>query len=167
MFENVKDFLTQNAPLKVDQAGEPSSLELQTAVVALLHGTSEANGVVTAEEKDSILRAIPIALGVEDAEAADLIEMCAVLHASPERMEKFIAAVDQNFSTDQKLRLLSLVWQVLSADGEADKLETAYATELRKKLGLSMEQAVLARQMCQRSLAERATAKGRRDTSEE
>lgn len=70
-----------------------------------------------------------------------------MLRENASRMNSFIDSVRTHFTLDQRIKLMSLIWRVLIADGKADSVEATFAASLRKKLDLSLEQALRAQQL--------------------
>jgi len=72
--------------------------------------------------------------------------------------------VNEKFNEEQKQIVLAMIWSLALADGVADRLETNFATVLRNRLNLTIDQAVTARQLaeeqdCDISLALTAATK--------
>ena len=149
MFENLDDFISHDALMQLDKTGKPTTFELQIATIALLLEMAASDGLISSQETDSILNAAWRALGVEGEDAGELMEVAMILRAEKDRTERFVASINENFSADQKEHLLTLIWKVLLIDGKVEKSETAFATALRKHLGLSLEQAVRARKLAE------------------
>ena len=149
MFCNLKEYIFSGAALRVDDSGRPSDRELQVATIALLAEMAHSDKGVGPQELDAIFAAAAKAFGVEGEEAGELVEIADFLRAEKKCLDDFVAAINKNFNQSQKEQLLGLVWKVLSADKKFEKVETVFAAELRKRLGLTLEQAVRARQLAE------------------
>lgn len=150
MFSNIKEFFRGNESLAVDNSGSPTKRDHQIAVVALLSAMAYADNAMAPEELQSIFRSLASTFGVEGEEAGELYEIAEFIRKDRQgRVDEFIEAVRTSFGPSQCEHLMGLVWRVLSADGSASKAETSFAASLRKRLGLTLEQAVRARQLAE------------------
>lgn len=150
MFTNIREFFCEHASLKVDASNEPTAHDKHVALVVLLCSVAYSDSAISPEELGSIFKSMAQALGLEGAEAGEILEIADFIRRDQgERLDEFIEAVNAHFETLQREHLLGLAWRVISADGSASRIETAFAAGLRKKLGLTLEQAVRARQLAE------------------
>ena len=149
MFENPKDFLIDGKPLAVNKGGSPTERDEQIATVALLALMAQADNEFTADEFNAVIASMEAAFALPADEAAETLESANFLIKEKERLNEFVEIINQNFNESQKERVLSLVWKVLLTNDQVDSAETTLAVDLRKRLGLTLEQAVRARQLAQ------------------
>jgi uncharacterized tellurite resistance protein B-like protein len=147
MFKNLEDFLSGKASLETDASGQPTSKELQVATVTLLAEAARSSGQISAAELSKTLGSLFREFGLSDHDGAELLEISDFVTKEKGRVEQFIAALNKNFDVDQRQKVLSLVWRVLTADGEVDKYEGRFAADLRKSLNLTLEQAMRAQEL--------------------
>jgi uncharacterized tellurite resistance protein B-like protein len=135
--------------LEVDANGDPSEKGLQVATIALLLEMAKVNNQIEKTEIDSLVRSVSFAFDILDEQTGELLEIATFMLKTPGNLDKFVELIATRFNLDQKQRVMGMVWKVISADGVADKYETSFAAHLRTRLGLSLEQAVRARQLAE------------------
>lgn len=151
MFRNLDAFLTKGASLSRDQSGEPTRAEQQVAVAALLFHAALSSGKITAPERIALTASLRRALSLEGQTAVDLLSALEILEKTPQRISQFVAAVNESFSPQQKEHLLVLAWKILLSDRILEKSEAEFASDLRRQLNCSLEQAARARQLAELS----------------
>ena len=147
MFRNLDDFLAGRASLETDSEGNPTSRELQVAMVAVLAEAARADKEFNSLELSRIMGTCLREFGVSEESGAELLEIAEFLDREPEKREHFIQALNSNLNDDQRSYLLGLVWRVLTADGQLENHENTFAASLRKKLNLTLEQAIRAQML--------------------
>jgi len=143
MYSKLRDLIASDSPL--DQF--ESDREVQIAAITLLVEAGLSNSAYAGFELGRAVDFTKSEFCLTDAEAGDLLEIVRILRTNPKRSDTIIELLKEKLNTDQLIQLLSVVWKVLLADGKIDSLESEYAVNLRKSLGLTMEQAVLAQQL--------------------
>ena len=151
MFANLHQFLSGKANLAVDGGQQPCSRELQVAVAALLLEMAKSDADFSAEELNRIVTIMFTEMETAEQETAQIIEMLEFMKRDGGRLERFIQAINDNFSSEQRQMVLALIWRMVNADGRIQSFETTLAVDLRKRLGLTLEQAVFARQMAEKA----------------
>lgn len=147
---NAKDFFEGNSTLQVDKNGKPSQRDVRVATVALLLVLAHADKEFDANESREIVGAMCRHFNImEDQEVGELMEIADYVRKDPKKLDTFTQVVKDNFNQEQKILLLGMVWRVIKADGLVSKLEAVFARELRGKLGLTLEQAVLAQRQAE------------------
>lgn len=155
MFRNIAKFLKTDGEvtLEVDAQGSPTSHELQVATVAIMIAAAKSSDGLGSEELMRLTSSLFKEFGVNDEEAGDLVSVAEFLMRTPGKIDALISAVVTNFSIEQREHLLGLAWRVFLADQHLCSTESAFAVQLRTKLGLSMEQALRAQQMASQHTA--------------
>lgn len=141
MFENIIGFLRGNTSLDVDASGEPTSRDLQVAATFLLVDIAHSDGEFSEAELESIVGALCSEFELDPEESAGLVEISNLLRREPGKTEIFTQVLRDNFKESQRMKLLTLVWKVISVDEDVKEAEAQRAARLRKLLGLSLEQA--------------------------
>lgn len=158
MFRNLQDFIKQGSALMPDDSGKVTEKELLISVVVMLLEMARSDGHASPKEILHLVAVVGKTFEVEESTVRELVDIAEHLMANSARLDGYITAINVNFSPVQREELLGGVWRVLAADGKADKAETSFAVELRKKLDLTLEQAVRARQLAEMSGAPRQTS---------
>jgi uncharacterized tellurite resistance protein B-like protein len=147
MFKDLDEMLKEQAPLHLER----EQRSLQVAVVAFLVEACMSNQQFRDEELQKAVDLTTTEFGLANGEAGHLLEIVRVLRVEEDKATKLLGLVRDRLSEDQRIRLLSMVWKIVLADGIVDQLESEFAAKFRKELGLSMEQAVLAQQLASTS----------------
>jgi uncharacterized tellurite resistance protein B-like protein len=147
MYNRLRDLLMSESPL--DQL--ESFREIQVAAITLLVEAGLSNGAYGDSELGRAVDFSKSEFCLSDAESGELLEIVRVLRFNPNKTDDLMEVLKKNLSKDQLIQLLSVVWKILLADGKIDAPESEYAAKVRKKLGLTMEQAVLAQQLANQS----------------
>lgn len=149
MFKNIKDYFQNNASLEIDAHEKANQRDLLVACMALLVSMAHADSDFETSELNSIATEMFAEFGVSEHESAELLEIAEFLIKDGSQIDSFLKIVNEKLDTQQKELLLSMLWRVIIADGQAEKLEADGAAAIRVKLGMTMEQAVRARQMAE------------------
>jgi uncharacterized tellurite resistance protein B-like protein len=143
----IREFFESDVSLDIDRLGNPTPQETSIAALALLVAVAKEDDDFDLSEIDEITDQLAILFRLDDQQSKSLLDLSSVLNSSHEKLLEFIGTINRCFDDPQKELVLALVWRVIKADGKAVSEETSFAADLRAKLGLSMEQAIRARQM--------------------
>jgi uncharacterized tellurite resistance protein B-like protein len=146
---NYGKFLSSAITLDVDNCGVPTRQDLGIAVVALMITLAKQDNDFEEVEIDVIAEQIQEMFRLDSADSHSMVKLVEPLTNSPGKLIEFIDVVNQNFTAAQKQLVLAMIWRVALANGHSDSHETQFATALRERLGLSLEEAVRARQMAE------------------
>jgi len=149
MFRNVHEFFSTSVGLEVQRSGLPTGQELQVAVVALLIEMAGSDQEFAPQELDRIVRLMLDEFGLKPDQTAQMVEMVQFMRRDGTKIERFIAAVNEHFSVQQRQVVLAMIWKLVEADGKIEDFEVRLAAGLRQRLNLSLEQATLARQLAE------------------
>ena len=140
MIDIVKKFF-QNAP--VDEGREEDkSQKIQVATCALLLEVANSDEEFSEIERENIVRILEEDFHLFDEYAQELMEL-----AERERKERidlwgFTRLINENYSIEEKIRIIEMVWKVIYADGKLDKYEDHLAHKLSKLLKLEHKQLI-------------------------
>jgi uncharacterized tellurite resistance protein B-like protein len=100
------------------------------------------DGEFSESEKESIIRLIKTEYHVTDDHAAALVQ------AADEELKRsidlwhFARLINQNYSEEEKINIIEIVWRVIYTDGILDKHEDYLVHKLAKLLRLSHKQLI-------------------------
>ncbi len=149
MLQNIKDFFMANAELTVDANGEATNRDLIVSTLVLLSTIAHADSEFEHQELAAMVTSMLTEFEISEAESGELLEVADFLRKDGSKIDKFINTINKHFHADQKTMILAMIWRVIVSDGQAEKFETNLATQIRTKLGLTMEEAMRAREMAQ------------------
>ncbi len=136
--------------------GEITPEYLRIAVMATLLEAAHSGGGIAAAEIERISSSMFAQFGLDGGEVGHLLEVTELLRGDAARRQKLLTDVGARFSLDQRKELLALVWRVIIVDGNIDFNEGRAAAEIRQSLKLTIEEAIIARQLAEK--AETASA---------
>lgn len=139
--------------LECDKTGNPTESDLQIACLVVLLWAAKSNSIVCGEEFTQIVASMGGKFGLPDAEIGSKLETAEFLVRTEAKEDQFFETLREKFDTDQRIAVLSMAWRVIAADGDADRMESAFAADLRKKLGLTLEQSALAGKSAEAEIA--------------
>jgi len=113
---------------------EPSPDRVAIAACALLLEIAHADGFGQ-EEKGSILRALHDDLRVADEDVQQLLRLAEEARQKSVDLYQFTRLVAENFSTEQRRRLVEDIWRVVYADGTLTVMENHLARRIADLLG--------------------------------
>ena len=121
---------------------EDSQQKIQVATCALLLEVANSDDEFSEIERENIVRILEEDFRLSDEYAQELIEL-----AEKERKERidlwgFTRLINENYSIEEKIRVIELVWKVIYADGKLDKYEDHLVHKLSKLLKLEHKQLI-------------------------
>ena len=127
-----------------DSAGKsvPTSGDVRIATCALLLEMANIDGEFSELEKERIVEALTNNYQLSAEHAA------ALMKAADDELEKsidlwqFAKLINENYSTEEKIKVIETVWQVIYTDGVLDKHEDYLVHKLAKLLRLSHKQLI-------------------------
>ena len=135
MLNKIKDFLSSGGHLdpEADPTADHNEHENRIAAAALLIEAAHMDGEHDTVEADAISRAVKQRFDLSDDEAASLIEAAGERQSDAIELHTFTHQVKKNFSYDERVHLIEMLWEVVLADGELDQFEDSL---LRRIAGL-------------------------------
>ena len=142
MIDLLKKFFTKTS----DEAGAAESVrisrDVRIATCALLLEMARTDGEFSDLERESIVEVLRdnYQLSAERARA--------FMKSAEEELEKsidlwhFAKLINENYSTEEKTKIIEIVWQIIYTDGRLDKHEDYLVHKLAKLLRLSHKQLI-------------------------
>lgn len=116
MLETLRELFRKRIEPHAGAAPEDSEGALRLAAAALLFEVVRADGEVKDEERTVMRAAVQSVFELSDAETRELVELAEGASRKAVSVYEFTHAVDEAFSSDQKKRLVELLWLVAFAD---------------------------------------------------
>ena len=142
MIDLVKMFFSKNATAMAGDKGEGASHDIRIATCALLLEMSSIDGEFSGSERNDIISILKNDYELTDEHAEALLE------ASNEELEnstdlwRFARLINQNYSIEEKERVIEMIWSVAYADGYINKHEDYLVHKLAKLLRLTHKQLI-------------------------
>lgn len=144
MYRDLREFI-KNRPA-ID-GKRPSAKELQVACIAVLLHTAQIDRNFGSNEIRQLVAALNREFGITDVEAGELIEIAELLLREPGKLADFSKLLREALTVKEKQMLVAYAWKIAESDGALEYEEASLATQLRKDLNLTLEQALAARQL--------------------
>jgi len=103
------------------QQGDVISLEIACSV--LLCEVMLADGQLDNAEQKKLNNIISEQFKLSDSEVAEIIEHSLALCENATDFYQFTSKINENYSLEQRIKMLDLLWQVAYADGELASIE--------------------------------------------
>ena len=119
MINKIKEFFNK----KTEEAEDNSYSVLNIATAALLIEVMTIDGNMDQEEMDSVKSNLSTILELSDDEIQELIDLSQEEVSDATSLYQFTKEINANFELQQKLDLMTALWQVALADDYLDKYE--------------------------------------------
>jgi uncharacterized tellurite resistance protein B-like protein len=119
MINKIKEFFNK----KTQEAEDNSHSVLNVATAALLIEVMTIDGNMDQEEMDSVKSNLSKILELSDDEIQELIDLSQEEVSDATSLYQFTKEINANFELQQKLDLMTALWQVALADDYLDKYE--------------------------------------------
>lgn len=122
MIDNIKTFFDKYlAKRSIEEHNIEHQLQLASA--ALLVEITFADDTVTAEENATLKQLIQHHFQLNQQETKDLLQLAHTAKHEATDYYRFTSLLNQNYSQQQKIRLIEYLWLLAFADNHLDKLE--------------------------------------------
>lgn len=148
MMESIRQFFMANMAEPKEEEGESLPADLRLAACALLLELAYADDHFTEAERVHLKGAVRRQFGLDEAQAAELIELAEKQRADAVDLWTFTNLVAEHYSLGQKMVLAEAMWGLVYSDGELAsredylmrkisgllRLEPGYLAEARKRV---------------------------------
>jgi len=142
MIDLLKKFFQKTQDESPGSKKEQPTHDARIAACALLLEMANIDGEFSAAEKESILAILKKEYRLSDDHAAALVQ------AADEELQRsidlwhFASLINQNYSEEEKIKIIEILWRVIYTDGILDKHEDYLVHKLAKLLRLSHTQLI-------------------------
>jgi len=131
-FSSLRQFFHSRLPRDAKPHG-PDPVAI--AACALLLEIAHADDDFAAEERERIRRAAREDLGVAREDVDELVRLAEEERRESVDLYQFTKLVAENFSREQRLRLIEVIWGIVYADGVLTAVENQLARRIAELLG--------------------------------
>lgn len=121
MLDSIRRFFDRH--LVAEAATEDAEHRLRLACAALLIEVARADYATPAEELAVVGRAVRETFGLSSAETVELLRLAEEEADNVTSYHEFTALINKHYTKQEKIRLVSLMWQVVFADAKLQKYE--------------------------------------------
>ena len=123
--------------LATDRTGAALSLQLRDAAVALLLEAAYGDAALAEEERKALLGGIEEQFGVSIVEAAAFMDSALGARPPLQSLRELTERVRTGYDHEQKIELLTLLWEVVRADERISEWERVFADHVAAAVGLT------------------------------
>lgn len=124
MIKAIKQFFQEHIG-PIEEQAQDAEHRLQVATAALLVEIARADFQIENQELEQIAVALKDKFQLSKEEVADLIDLATQEARQAISYYDFTSLINKEFSFDQKVKVIELMWQVAYADGYLQKYEEA------------------------------------------
>ncbi len=146
MISRLKIFFEQHLTVVNVESEEAIEHRLQLASAVLLLEVAQADRDYTELEKEKICEAIASKFSLSENEIKGLMQRAATKSHEATDYHQFTSLINKEFTIEQKIRLVELMWQVAYADNELDSHEDHFIRKISELLYLRHNEMLSARE---------------------
>lgn len=137
MLKAIKDFVTQQIMAPVERGNSTGEHALRLATAALLVEMSRQDEKILPVEKAAVAGALKDKFDLSEDEVGTLYTLAEAEVKEAIDYYQFTSLIKENFSPEQKEKVVELLWQVAAADGHIDTYEEHMVRRISELLYLS------------------------------
>ena len=136
--------LFKNITGKSESAPDDKTLkkDINLATCALLIELANADGKFSQQEKNNIVSVFKTKYSIPDEDIDELIKSSEEALKNSIDIWQFTNRINQNYTLDEKLRVIETVWEVAYSDGKLDQHEDYLAHKIASLLRLNHRQLI-------------------------
>ena len=151
LIQSIKQIFKSETVLVANFAAADVSEEMMVAVGVVLLETAGKDNDYAPEETGSIIRHMAGEFGLEHAAVVELLKAGDEIRRNPSSLDEIFRTLNEEFTNEQRIKILSMCWQVIEADGKVEKSEERYSVQLQNRLRLTEEERKQAIAMCRQA----------------
>jgi len=142
MIDLVKKFFGRSTKDDPSDQEKGANHDIRIATCALLLEMCSIDGEFSGAEKDSIISILKWEYNLSDEHAMALIEVSNEELKGSIDLWRFTNLINQNYSEEEKIRVIEAIWRVVYADGKLAKHEDFLVHKLANLLRLTHKQLI-------------------------
>jgi uncharacterized tellurite resistance protein B-like protein len=152
MIDQFKQFYAKYLSGSPAEDKKTAEHRLQLATAALLIEMTRADGDIRPAEQEAVNRALQQAFQLSEAETGELISLAEQEAHDATCYHEFTRLINDNFSKEQKIQVVELLWEVAYADREMEMYEEHLVRKLADLLYLRHDEFIQAKLRVQQRL---------------
>lgn len=156
MFNKLLEFFQgdeSDVGVDVDSDGNPTPHDLHVATVVILMEMAGSDNDIDVTEAETLCNSIATEFGIPEEEIPELVQIAISARAESGKIDQFVTLINKHFNEDQRTQILSMIWQVVLADGKIDRFEERFAVQMKTRFKLSEEDLAEAKIMAEEKRA--------------
>ena len=145
MLDIVSRFFSKATPESSKDANRIAEHDVRVATCALFVEMARIDETFTEAEMDTIISILKDKYGLSQEHADALIAEADRELAQSIDLWQFARLINDNYSNDEKIEIIEILWQMVYVDGKMDKYEHYLMNKLKNLLRLSHDQLIAAK----------------------
>ncbi len=145
MIDLVKRFFGKTMGSDQADQDKDTSHDIRMATCALLLEIANIDGEFSESERKSILAILKKDYQLSDEYAEQLVKVSKEELQGSVDLWRFTNLINQNYSIEEKIRIIEMVWEIAYTDGKLDKYEDYLTHKLARLLHLTHKQLIEAK----------------------
>ena len=142
MIDLIKQFFSKDVIASRPVQGKETSHDIRVATCALLLEMARIDGTFSDSEKTQIIRTLKEVYGLSEEAVANLIKISTEELDDSIDLWRFTNLINQNYSPEEKIQVIEMVWKLAYTDGVLDKHEDYLLHKLANLLRLTHKQLI-------------------------
>jgi len=142
MIDIVKRFFSKATAEVSKDSTQKTEHDLRIAACALFLEMARIDEVFTPEEMDTILNILKKNYGLSQEHADALVAEADKELAESVDLWRFARLINENYTIDEKIEIIEILWQMVYVDGKMDSYEHYLMNKLKNLLRLSHDQLI-------------------------
>jgi len=109
--------------LQSDESLNTNKVSVEMACTVLLFEVMRADGLLDRQEQEKLSQIISGQFALSTTEVRELINQATQLSEDATDFHQFTSTINNNYQIEQKIHMVSLLWQLAIADGEVASIE--------------------------------------------
>ena len=109
--------------LDTDNSETQSELSIEIACAVLLCEVMRADSIFTEKEQDELSTILTKQFNLTEQEVSTILEQAFELSENASDFYQFTSKLNQHYSLDERIKIVTLLWQVAYADGDLANIE--------------------------------------------
>jgi uncharacterized tellurite resistance protein B-like protein len=145
MIELVKKFFSKESMSPMPEQRSVTSHDVRVATCALFLEMAHIDGEFNDSEKEQIIQTLKEDHGLSSEAVAELLKAAKEELKGSIDLWQFTNLINQNYSLEEKIRIMEMVWQLAYTDGTLDKHEDYLLHKMANLLRLTHKQLIEAK----------------------
>ena len=137
MIDRIRRFFGKGQGADSAGQGDTESHDVRVAVCAIFLEMANIDGEFSASERDDVISLLKRQYGLSDEHVVELMGASQKGLKDSIDLWQFTNLINQNYSRDEKIQIIEMVWQIVYADGRLEKHEDYLVHKLAKLLRLT------------------------------
>jgi uncharacterized tellurite resistance protein B-like protein len=145
MIDNIKRFFSKEKANTSKVGSRATEHDIRVATCALFVEMARIDEKFTPTEVDTVISILKERYGLSREHADVLLAEADKELAESVDLWQFARLINENYSVDEKMEIIEIVWQMVFVDGKMDQYEHYLMNKLKNLLRLSHEQLITAK----------------------